>query len=103
MERVNQILEQYLQCMISYQQDDWIKFLPMPEFAYNNTLHTLTNVTPFFANYGFHPHFSIAIPTSSVNPSAEERACLMKEVHHDLSLELSIAQERHKGKADRHR
>ena len=25
-ERVNQILEQYLRCMISYQQDDWIKF-----------------------------------------------------------------------------
>ena len=77
--------------MISYQQDDWIKFLPMAEFAYNNTLHTSTSVTPFVANYGFHPRFSIAIPAGSVNPSAEERARLMKEVHHDLSLELSIA------------
>ena len=77
--------------MISYQQDDWIKFLPMAEFAYNNTLHTSTSVTPFFTNYGFHPRFSIAIPTSSVNPSAEEEARLMKEVHHVLSLELSIA------------
>ena len=102
MERVNQILEQYLRCMISYQQDDWIKFLPMAEFAYNNTLHTSTSVTPFFANYGFHPRFSIAIPVGSVNPSAEERARLMKEVHHDLSLELSIAQERHKEKVDQH-
>ena len=89
--------------MISYQQDDWIKFLPMVEFAYNNTLYTSTSVTPFFAKYGFHPRFSIAIPASFVDPSAEQRARLMEEVHHDLSLELSIAQERHKEKADRHR
>ena len=75
----------------------------MAEFAYNNTLHTSTSVTPFFANYGFHPRFSIAIPASFVNPSAEERARLMNEVHHDLSLELSIAQGRHKEKVDRHR
>ena len=90
-ERVNQILEKYLRYMISYQQDDWIKFLPMAEFAYNITLHTSTSVTPFFTKYGFHPRFSIAIPVGYVNPSAEERAHLMKEVHHDLSLELSIA------------
>ena len=64
---------------------------------------TTTSVTPFFANYGFHPHFSIVIPAGSVNPSAEERARPMKEVHHDISLELSIAQGRHKEKVDRHR
>ena len=79
--------------MISYQQDDWIKFLPMDEFAHNNTLHTSTSVAPFFANYGFHPCFSIVIPVGSVNPSTEERARLVKEVYHDLSFELSIAQE----------
>ena len=38
-----------------------------------------------------------------MNPSAEERARLMKEVHQDLSLELSLAQEQHKERADRHR
>jgi hypothetical protein len=102
-ERVNQILEQYLRCMISYQQDDWIKFLPMAEFAYNNTLHSSTGSTPFFANYGFHPRFNIAMPTSSINPSAEERVRQMQDMHHALSLELSHAQERHKEKADRHR
>ena len=37
-----------------------------------------------------------------MNPSAEERARLMKEVLHDLFLELPIVQERHKDKADRH-
>jgi hypothetical protein len=34
----------------------------------------LTGISPFFANYGFHPRFSFEIPWDSVNPSAEERA-----------------------------
>jgi hypothetical protein len=88
--------------MISYQQDDWIKFLPMAEFAYNNTFHSSTGVTPFFANYGFQPGFSIGIHTSSVNTSTEEWAHLMKEIHQDMYLELSLAQDRHKERADRH-
>jgi hypothetical protein len=115
-ERVNQVLEQYLRCMIIYQQDDWIKFLPMAKFSYNNTLHTSTSSTPFFANYGFHPCFissinpfveerahHIAMPTSSINPFVEEQVRQMQEMHHALSLELSNAQERHKEKVDRHR
>lgn len=102
-ERVNQVLEQYLRCVISYQQDDWLTFLPMAEFAYNNSRHTSTSVTPFFANYGFHPRFSFSIPTTSVNPSAEERARRLKDLHQDLSLELSLACARHKDQADRRR
>ena len=27
----------------------------MAEFAYNNKIHTSMKVTPFYANYGFHP------------------------------------------------
>jgi hypothetical protein len=95
-ERVNQIFEQYLQCAISYQQDDWVDFFPLAEFAYNNSLHASTKVSPFFANYGFHPRFSLSIPASSVNPFAEARARTLQEVHHDLSLELSISSDWYK-------
>ena len=49
-ERVNQILEQYLWVYINYHQDDWVNLLPLAKFAYNNTLHSVTMVTPFFAN-----------------------------------------------------
>jgi hypothetical protein len=38
--RVNQILEQYLQCTINYHQNNWVGFLPLAEFAYNNTLQS---------------------------------------------------------------
>ena len=102
-ERVNQVLEQYLRCSVNYQQDDWVDLLPMAEFAYNNTLHSSTGVTPFFANAGFHPRFNISIPTTSVNPSAEERAHLLEDLHRDLSLELNLASDRYKDQADRHR
>ena len=38
-----------------------------------------------------------------MNPSAEEQARLLKEVHHELTLELTLAQERHKELADNQR
>ena len=99
--RFNQILEQYLRCTISYQQEDWVDFLAMAEFAYNNSIHASTKVTPFFANYGFHPHFNIFIPGIFVNPSADARTS--QDVHRDLSLELRIVGEQYKDQADRHR
>ena len=73
-----------------YQQADWVDFLAMAEFAYNNSIHASTRVSLFFANYGFHPHLSIFIPVISVNPSAEIHACTLQDVHRDLSLELCI-------------
>jgi hypothetical protein len=54
-ERVNQILEQYLRCYCSYQQDDWAELLPLAEHAYNSAVSESTKVSPFEANYGFSP------------------------------------------------
>src|SRR5260221_3465782 len=53
-ECINQILEQYLHVYCSYQQDDWVDFLGIVEFQYNNTFHDSTHTSPFFANYSFH-------------------------------------------------
>jgi hypothetical protein len=40
---------------INYQQDDWSTQLPLAEFVYNNTPHSATGVSLFFANKGFNP------------------------------------------------
>ncbi|MBW0504089.1 hypothetical protein O181_043804 [Austropuccinia psidii MF-1] len=56
-ERVNQILEQYLQMYVSYHQDDWHTWLPLAEFAYNNAEHSSTKKSPFFTIYGGNPSF----------------------------------------------
>ena len=64
-ECINQILEQYLHLYINYQQDNWVSLLLFAEFVYNNTLHSTTQVTPFFANKGYHLRFEIRIDAAS--------------------------------------
>ena len=63
----------------------------MAEFAYNNSIHASTKVSPFFPNYDFHPRFNISITETSVNPSVETPAHTLQDVHRDLSLELRAA------------
>ncbi|MBW0467213.1 hypothetical protein O181_006928 [Austropuccinia psidii MF-1] len=59
-ERVNQILEQYLWMYVSYHQDDWKTWLPLAEFAYNNSDHSSTKKSQFFTFNGRDPHFDSA-------------------------------------------
>ena len=40
---------------MNFHQDDWVDWLPLAEFASNNTVSETTGVSPFFANYGFNP------------------------------------------------
>ncbi|CCF51517.1 hypothetical protein NDA10_006902 [Ustilago hordei] len=51
MEQVNQVVEQYLRMYCNYKQDDWVTWLPMAAFMYNNTVHSSIGVSPFFACY----------------------------------------------------
>ncbi|KAI0994621.1 hypothetical protein K3495_g13560 [Podosphaera aphanis] len=60
-ERFNAVMEQYLRSYISYQQDDWVQWLPMAEFAANNQVSSSTKVSPFYSNYGYHPRFTVTI------------------------------------------
>ena len=54
-EQTNQTLECYLCCYCSYQQDNWPDPLPITQFTYNNAPHSTTQISPFFANYGYNP------------------------------------------------
>jgi transposase InsO family protein len=54
-ERTNQTIKQYLRHYVNYQQDDWVAYLPMAQFVYNNAVHSTTGETPFFVNYGYNP------------------------------------------------
>lgn len=102
-ERVNQILDQYLRCFSSYQQDNWSDLLPSAEFAYNNATQDSTKMSPFFANYGYHPRSKILIPTTTKVPRAEERIEDLDAINAALREELDRAKERYKRYADRKR
>jgi transposase InsO family protein len=90
-EQVNQILEQYLHVYINYQQDDWVNLLA--EFAYNNTSHSATQVTPFFVNKGFHPKLEVSL-TSVALEDAYRQSADLKGLHQYLrdQIKKSITQ-----------
>ena len=84
-EWVNQILEQYLWVYINYQQDNWVDLLPLTEFAYNNTFHSATMVTPFFTK-GFHPKLKVSLEPV-VSDAAHQVATDLKEL---LRIQVSV-------------
>ena len=47
--RMNASLEQYLRVFVNHQQDDWVKWLPLAEFAANDGVSETTKCTPFYA------------------------------------------------------
>ena len=53
--RQNQMVEAYLRAYINHLQDDWVQWLPLAEFSYNNSQHASTQYSPFFALIEQHP------------------------------------------------
>ena len=51
-ERTNQELEQYLRIYVNHRQNNWVEWLAIAEFAFNNKVHTATKSSPFQVNYG---------------------------------------------------
>ncbi|KAM4055897.1 integrase core domain-containing protein [Hirsutella rhossiliensis] len=78
-ERINAGIEQYLRAFMNFHQDDWVDWLPLAEFATNNVTSETTGVSPFFANYGFHPKLGTE-PTKPLPPnqSAAQRREFLK-------------------------
>ncbi|SOV09705.1 uncharacterized protein UDID_19292 [Ustilago sp. UG-2017a] len=90
-ERINQVLEQFLRGYSNHLQTDWSDLLPLAEFSYNNAEHASTQLTPFFANYGYHPRFSFdnTDPASSaLFPAARSYADQLKQLHEYVRGEL---------------
>lgn len=88
-ERTNQTLETYLRVFCSYQQDDWVDYLALAEFCFNNTINSSTQQTPFFANLGYHPDFDIKITERTTNPSSTKLADRLDTILSELRAELS--------------
>jgi hypothetical protein len=100
-ERQNQTMEQYLRAYVSYEQNDWVELLPLAQFAYNNSRHASTRMTPFFSMYGMHPRMHSVLPTvrgtRRILPSeraADNYAIKLEELRERLKRNILDAQER---------
>jgi gluconate kinase len=52
----------------------------MVEFAYNNTMNSLTLQTPFFANHSLHPKFNIQGMYKIMNITTGDQAMWLANV-----------------------
>ncbi|CAJ0949465.1 unnamed protein product [Ranitomeya imitator] len=93
-ERTNQTLETYLRCFVSADQDDWVSFLPLAEFALNNRASSATLVSPFFCNSGFHPRFSSGQVEPSDCPGVDTVVDRLQQIWTHVVDNLTLSQEK---------
>lgn len=54
-ERMVRTLKEMLRSAIDHRQNDWTQHLAALKFAYNNSIHASTQLTPFELDIGYHP------------------------------------------------
>ena len=59
-EVANREMERYLRTFVSFDQDNWVEWLPLAEFAINAAESPTTKCSPFQAVYGYQPRMSFA-------------------------------------------
>jgi hypothetical protein len=65
--------------------------LAMAEYAYNNSKHSVTKISPIYANYGFEARTSWPTEIQFRNPASEMYGHYMTEVHKRLKERLEDA------------
>jgi len=93
-EWLNETIKTYLQAFVGKEQEDWVRLLPIAEFAYNNSTTAGNAMSPFYANYGFHPTAMDPATTEPLNPTSMAYAHWMRTVHDASRKGLEEAQER---------
>jgi len=99
-EHTNQTLKQYLRVYCNYQQDNWSKFLPLAEFAYNNAPSATTSVSLFFANKEYHPNITVHPERNIASSRACDFTVDLNELQNTLKAEISAAQQCYQKSAD---
>jgi len=95
-ERMNAGMEQYLRVVVKYQQNDWVHWLPLAEYAANTGVSESMKCTPFFAVQGVDPRMSFAgKPTQERDQrrcEADQVQTVMQQVHEHLRVEMRRSQ-----------
>ena len=87
------MLEGYLGNFVNYDQNDWHQLLPLAEYAYNNSKASAHKLTPFFANYAFHPQMKWMKEREAQNPGGTMYTRWMKTVQENGRTTLEQSRE----------
>lgn len=93
---MNQVLEYYLRAYVNFLQDDWARWLPMAQLAYNSAEHSATKVAPTVALMGFTPSIRVNVEKELLEggaPSVEERARCIEDTRTLAKEALAKAKE----------
>jgi hypothetical protein len=90
-ERTNRTMEDILRHYVSPMQNAWDKLLPMVEFAINNTRQDSTQETPFFLNYGRHPHTPVSVQLPRRQTGASDKVPAVARIAEEMQQALQKA------------
>ncbi|CAI7751472.1 unnamed protein product [Closterium sp. NIES-54] len=93
-EHVNQTLEQILRNITMHDAAAWDKKLSMAEFAYNNTHHSSTGMSPFFALYSQQPNVPTRVDLTPTVPRADNFHQHLTFIHDHMRKHLELANAR---------
>ncbi len=63
---------------VTYKGDDWALYLPLIQFAYNNSMHSSTMLTPFEIVQGYAPRTIVDLELDKV--TGRSIKCYVKDV-----------------------
>src|SRR6266699_590595 len=90
----NQTVEQYLRCYINYNQNNWVKHLPITQFIYNIFIYISTKQTPFFTIYRYYPEIYKTLIIGLNNLYVIIKVEYLKFLYNKFKNELSFIKDR---------
>jgi hypothetical protein len=102
-ERTNRILEDVLRNYVRASQTDWDHWLPLAQFAVNNSWQDSVQATPFYLNTGAHPDTPVTASLPSSVPEAEDLAQRITSAVQRARDCMAAAQQRQRTAANKHR
>ena len=109
-ERMNRTLLGMIRRVCAEQKDQWVEALPLLEFAYNNSQHSATGVSPFQANEGRSPSVpaTLLLPVTGRGEEqpktyADKLEVRMREIHRMVTEQGGRADAQSKRREDEKR
>ena len=90
-EIANRTIANILRAFVHKQHTDWLHYLPIAEFCYNNNVHTSTGMTPFTATYGFQPRTPITLEQPSPVMDVNTLLTAISDTHYFITEHLKLA------------